>query len=228
MLRVAVVLLAGCTPQLDDPYVPAELQESTLDGLLAGAGSRHAGRLAMTVAGSVPGDPGSGEVAAAATLLFGGLTFQLEGTFEPGGRGLLLGGEGFALTGLGTADGIVGASVGPAGGGQFVALREGLASRRLCGTLTRPASGTEPNFRPQFDGGLGLLATAQGEVHAVYDLGSSGGSAIGTLSGSRLSIPTSDGGNFTGTLLEGTVDGTFSVDGEDGTFVAVEGACPGD
>jgi hypothetical protein len=222
---VALALLSGCGGGSGSGG--ASGSTSTFEATVAGA-RRQSGKLSVTIdarVGSsvafVPSVVAADAVTASGTLTLvrGGGTASLAGTYSPSGRTLELSGGGFTFTGTVGADGLNGTYTGAGGGGGTFTGADASAgaARVFCGSYSGTRFGTGSSDGPM-GGVFNMVISSNGSITgiALDDLGVASHIA-GTLSGDSISI-TAGGAVIHGTLSGDTASGTFSDKNSTGTW----------
>jgi hypothetical protein len=232
---LAILITPGCGSSPTGPGptpTPAATPAATttFTGTIAGS-SGESGTLVIRIAAAVSSSAqGRAQAAANATatltLINGGGTFALSGTFDEVTRTLTLGGSGFSLTGTIANGQVTGNYTGPNGS---VGIFSSLDSTRqniqpYCGTYHRVTE----------DGVWNFEIAASGEVSG-NGIATSGPSSIGAsrffITGTRtgstvdLTVHTNDGNvAVTGTIRGSSVGGSYiDNEGLPGTFTG--GTC---
>lgn len=135
------------------------------------------------------------------TLIGGAGTAALTGSFDTVTNNLTLAGGGFSLTGLVSQGAVTGTYTGPnSGSGKFAALD---ATRNtitaMCGTWSGSGGPGTWNLQVSSNGAASGVTT-----------GGAGVTLRGQLTGTSLTMTSSEGVNATGVVQNGTVTGTFT------------------
>jgi hypothetical protein len=182
---------------------------SKFQGVIAGTNSQS-GTFAVTVTGTT----------AAGSLIVGGTTSALTGTYNAATNGLTVSGGGFTFTGAVAGSTYNGQYTGTnSNTGAFSSLNSTLSAvTAYCGTFTVPGAGT----------GLTNVVIAANGTMAGAAIAEDGVALTGQVTGTSLAGFTASGdATFTGTVVPGqSVSGTVSADIGNGTFTTNVCAVP--
>jgi hypothetical protein len=190
---------------------------TTFTGTIAGSGNQS-GTLVITVSATVLATAAvkaqdAATATAVLTLINGGGTFNLSGTFDTVSGALNLSGGGFTLTGTISKDQVTGTYTGPNNvTGAFTNLDSTHTTvTTYCGTYQASHDSGVWNLQVSANGSAdGSAYVTSGTGHAVF--------LTGSLNGTSLEIVTSDGVDVNGTVQNGTVVCSFiDKDGRPGT-----------